>query len=136
MRRGQTSVEAVIAVVLLALAVSAGAVAAGRCWERAHRALAVLHAEAETRRAQGVVEVLALAPLIGAAAIAFALACGQVVATGRAESALARAEAAAAAGVPRPPAPAGVRIERRGDRVLAVVVGPVSAVTVDDRALP
>lgn len=130
MRRGQSSVEAVIAVLLLALLVSAAALAAGQCWQRAHAALGALHAAESGRRAQGVVEVLALAPLVAVAVLAFAAACAQLGAQGRVEAALAQAVAAAAAGGPAPAPPRGVRIVARGERLVAVAQAPFGEITV------
>jgi hypothetical protein len=129
MRRAQSSVEAVLAAVLLALLLSASAAIAVERWQGARAALQALGAE--SRRAQGVVEVVALAPLVVACAAAFALACGQLVAQGRAEAGLALVQAADAADQPAP----DLRIERRDGRIIVTVRGPLGDASAGDAAL-
>ena len=119
MRRGQSSVEAVLAALLLAVLLSACTAVAAQRWQAAAEALRAL--AADTRRAQAVVEVLALAPVVAACAVAFALACGQLAAQGRAEAGLAQVQAADAVDQPSPP----LRIERRDGRVAVRVHGPL-----------
>ena len=129
MRRGQSSVEAVLAVLLLTALLSACAIVAAQRWREAATALRAL--AAESRRAQGVVEVLALAPVVVACTAAFALACSQLAAQGRAEAALARVMAGEAADQPEP----ALRIERRGDRIAVRVHGPLGDAVASDVAL-
>ena len=119
MRRGQSSVEAVLAALLLAVLLSASAAVAAQRWQDARSTLRALGAE--SRRAQGVVEVIALAPVVVACAAVFALACAQLAAQGRAEVALARVMAADAAGQ----APPAVRIDRHDRHVAVRVRGPL-----------
>lgn len=126
MRRGQSSVEAVLAALLLAVVLSAAAATAARQWQAAHAALQTIARDTGVRRAQGVVEVVALAPVVTACAVAFALACGQLAAQGRAEAGLAAVVAADAAGAP---APTGLRITRRDGEVVVAVHGPLGDAT-------
>lgn len=84
-----------------------------------------------TRRAQAIVEVLALAPLVVAAAVAFAVATGRLAAMARAEAALARAVAVDAAGgsiahgLPKP-----ARLVRTTPtRITVSVPAPLGAIT-------
>lgn len=83
------------------------------------------------QRGQGVVEVVALAPLVAACAAAFAIACVRVAAQARAESALATALAADAAGGSIAGALHGrARLVRADGRLIAVAVpAPLGAVT-------
>lgn len=122
MRRGQSSVEAVLAALLLVALLTATAGVAAERWADARSALAGLTSAAGDRRAQGVVEVLALAPVVVACAAAFAVGCLQLTASGRAESGLAAVLAADAAGAAAPP---GLRVERRDGRVAVRVAGPL-----------
>ena len=82
------------------------------------------------RRGQGVVEVIAIAPLVVCAVAAFAVASARLAAMARAESALAAALAADAADQPVRGALRGrARIVRLDDRVIAIAVpaplGPI-----------
>ena len=129
MRRGQSSVEAVVAALLLAVLLSACTAVAAERWQAARSVLRALTADA--RRGQGIVEVVVLAPVVAACAVAFALACGQLVAQGRAEAGLARVLEADAGEQPAP----ALRIERRAGRVAVRVHGPLGDAVATDRAV-
>ncbi|MFM7693081.1 MAG: hypothetical protein ACKO7U_02065 [Actinomycetota bacterium] len=123
-RRGQAGVEAVVVCVLLVVLVAETARAAAGAWQRAADAV---HAPADARRGQALVELLALCPVLAACGCAFAIACGRVVAVTQAERELARAVRADAMGLRPAPAP-GVRVRVAGARIEVRVAAPLGAV--------
>jgi len=84
-------------------------------------------------RGQAIVEVLALAPLVVAAVLAFAVAAGRLAAMARAEAALARAVAVDAAGASTAYGlPRRARLVRTTDATITVAVpAPLGAITLE-----
>ena len=85
------------------------------------------------RRGQAIVEVLALAPLVVVAVLAFAVAAGRLAAMARAEAALARAVAVDAAGASIAHVlPRHARLVRATDTTITVAVpAPLGAITLE-----